>query len=170
MAVPPRVRFLERKTKAEQKKAASKSKVDQSPDDDGSEDDQPGMVSHEPAQVQAQQSYDFKASMLSIFYLHTPYLIISLPGLSDSDDDVLTLKRKDHALEAGVKEDESDAEDLTLKRGEKVGKKSVTKAALAKKILKKKIVANKKTVFDEEGTVFILCVSTLPAIFHCLNF
>lgn len=68
MAVPPRVRFLERKTKAEQKKAASKIKVDQSPDDYGSEDDQPGMVSHEPAQVQAQQSYDFKASMLPIFY------------------------------------------------------------------------------------------------------
>jgi hypothetical protein len=69
LAVPPRVRFLERKTKAEQKKGALKSKVDQSSDDEDSAVDLPSMVSQEPAQVQAQQSYDFEASMKPIICL-----------------------------------------------------------------------------------------------------
>jgi hypothetical protein len=62
-------------------------------------------------------------------------------------------------------ENEVDAEDLVLKRDEKSGKKSVTKAAVAKRIIKKKIVANKKTVFDEEGTVRIFS-QFLLTIFH----
>ena len=62
MAVPPRVRFLERKTKAEQKKGALKSKIDQSSDEEDSAIDPSSMVSQEPAQVQAQQSYDFENS------------------------------------------------------------------------------------------------------------
>jgi hypothetical protein len=52
---------LERKTKAEQKKGALKSKIDQSSDEEDSAIE-PGMVSQEPAQVQAQQSYDFENS------------------------------------------------------------------------------------------------------------
>jgi hypothetical protein len=78
------------------------------------------------------------------------------------------LKRKDHALEAGLIENEVNAEDLVLKRDEKAGKKSVTKAAVAKRIIKKKIVANKKTVFDEEGTVSFL-VQFLSAKFYDVN-
>lgn len=35
-------------------------------------------------------------------------------------------------------------------------KKSVTKVALAKKILKKKIIPNRKTTFDDEGQVRII--------------
>jgi ATP-dependent RNA helicase DDX10/DBP4 len=80
------------------------------------------------------------------------------------------MKRKDHALEAGSAENEDDTEDLALKREEKVGKKSVTKAAVAKRIIKKKIVANKKTVFDEEGTVCFLLQSSLLVKFHSLIF
>lgn len=72
LAVPPRVRFLERKTKAEQKKGAPKIKAGQSSGDEGSDIDQPGLVSHEPAQVQAQQSYDFEASMMPIFFSVNP--------------------------------------------------------------------------------------------------
>jgi hypothetical protein len=101
--------------------------------------------------------------------LHTLNLTgFFLSDASDSDDDVLTLKRKDHALEAGLVENEVNAEDLVLKRDEKAGKKSVTKAAVAKRIIKKKIVANKKTVFDEEGTVRFL-LQFLSAIFYYVN-
>lgn len=35
-------------------------------------------------------------------------------------------------------------------------KKPVTKVAVAKKILKKKIIPNKKTLFDDEGQVRII--------------
>lgn len=72
--------------------------------------------------------------------------------MSDEEDDgVLTLKRKDHKLEDA--ESEPEDEEVLETREDKAGKRIVTKAALAKRILKKKIVANKKTVFDEEGEV-----------------
>jgi len=151
LAVPPRVRFLERKKKADSVKAThSKNKDVDDSDDEDSADNQPSKMSQEPAQVQAQESYHFKASKkISALPLYAQLLHFIL-DLSDSDDDVLTLKRKDHALESGG-EDEDD--DDIVSREDKIGKKSVTKAALAKKILKKKIVANKKTVFNEEGEV-----------------
>jgi len=43
-------------------------------------------------------------------------------------------------------------------------KKFITKVALAKKILKKKIVPNKKTMFDDEGQVRILYYEFLHSI------
>lgn len=68
---------------------------------------------------------------------------------SESDDDILKLKRKDHAL-AG--DEESNDEDLEA--GEKKKKiKILTKEKVAKRILAKKLKANQKVVFDEEGNV-----------------
>lgn len=72
---------------------------------------------------------------------------------SESDDEIMTIKRKDHAIEA----EDSDApeEEAILyqpQSNKKLQAKPLTKASLAKKVLKKKIVANKKIQFDEEGT------------------
>ncbi|EZA61622.1 putative ATP-dependent RNA helicase DDX10 [Ooceraea biroi] len=72
--------------------------------------------------------------------------------VSDDDDDVLTIKRKN-----------IDIDDISVMENDKSGghdkkaskKKPVTRIALAKKILKKKIVANKKVVFDEDGQEII---------------
>lgn len=48
-------------------------------------------------------------------------------------------------------------------------KKFITKVALAKKILKKKIVPNKKTMFDDEGQVRILYYELLHIILYNVN-
>lgn len=63
--------------------------------------------------------------------------------VSDSDDDVVKIKRKDHDIDINI--------DVDTKASNKT--KIVTKAAQAKKILKKKIIPNTKVVFDEEGAV-----------------
>ena len=68
-------------------------------------------------------------------------------GSVDSDDDIIKLKRKDHALDL----DESDNVTLEKKKKNKI----ITKEKAAKKIIRKKIVANKITTFDEEGNVSI---------------
>ena len=67
---------------------------------------------------------------------------------SDSDEDILTIKRKDHAL---VGEEESD--DQPEVDGKKKKNKILTKEKVAKRILAKKLKANQKVVFDEEGNV-----------------
>lgn len=64
---------------------------------------------------------------------------------SDEDAGLMTIKRKDHEIEDSG--DDLPLEDIKEARKEKL----VTKAALAKKIIKKKIVPNKKIQYDEEG-------------------
>lgn len=64
---------------------------------------------------------------------------------SDEDAGLMTIKRRDHEIEES--EDETPLEDIKEARKTK----RVTKAALAKKIIKKKIVANKKIQYDEDG-------------------
>ena len=66
---------------------------------------------------------------------------------SDEEQDLLTVKRKDHTIE----ENEVDPlEDQILETDPKVGR-IITKASIAKKILKKNIQANQKISFDEAG-------------------
>ncbi|XP_057342176.1 probable ATP-dependent RNA helicase DDX10 isoform X2 [Microplitis mediator] len=72
---------------------------------------------------------------------------------SDNDDDFLTIKKKNVQIEDGdpdeFAEDFNDTPiDIHIKSKKK---KVITKAAAAKKILHKKIIPNKKTIFDEEG-------------------
>lgn len=70
--------------------------------------------------------------------------------IDDSDDDdILTIKRKN-----------IDIVDIPItEKDNKVSnkKKLITKVALAKKILRKNIIPNKKTTFDDEGQVSIVC-------------
>ena len=58
-----------------------------------------------------------------------------------------SVKRTNHELEQAEDGTEPDAEDLILENKVKI----VTKAALAKKVIKKNIQANQKIMFDEEG-------------------
>lgn len=62
---------------------------------------------------------------------------------------------------------------MTEKENEKTSnkKKVITKVALAKKILKKKIVPNKKTMFDDEGQVrIILCINITCNLYNLIQF
>lgn len=63
----------------------------------------------------------------------------------------MTIKRRD--IDIDISADEFKVNDV--KDGKEKILKPVTKAAVAKKMLKKKIVPNKKTNFDEDGEVFI---------------
>lgn len=68
---------------------------------------------------------------------------------SDSDDDSNTfmkIKRRDHEI---LEDQLPEVPPLELEKSR--NKKPLTKAALAKRVIKKKIMANKKVVFDEEG-------------------
>ncbi|XP_071875779.1 probable ATP-dependent RNA helicase DDX10 [Bombus fervidus] len=67
-------------------------------------------------------------------------------ALDDSDDDdILTVKRKNINLD-DIPIEINDKQDENVNK-----KKAVTKAAIAKKILRKKIVPNKKITFDDRG-------------------
>lgn len=66
---------------------------------------------------------------------------------SDEDAGLVKIKRKDHDIDDDPEEQGDSLEDLKVARKEK----RVTKAALAKKLMKKKIIPNKKIQFDEEG-------------------
>ena len=80
---------------------------------------------------------------------------ISFDNSSDEEDqDILTVKRKDHDIpEAIIKETDDFNEDIIPKPGDDKAKikEPLTKAAVAKKILKKGIKANQVVKFDEEG-------------------
>jgi len=68
----------------------------------------------------------------------------------DSDDEIFTVKRKDHTIDdQEVAAENVLTEDLSIKKKEKV----LTKAQIAKKVMKKKIQANSKVNFDEDGEV-----------------
>uniref|UniRef100_A0A1A9W959 ATP-dependent RNA helicase n=1 Tax=Glossina brevipalpis TaxID=37001 RepID=A0A1A9W959_9MUSC len=68
---------------------------------------------------------------------------------SESDEEeLLTLKRANHAIEDGISSSEDkDLPAPVLRKKEK----SLTKASLAKKALKKKIQINERLIFDDEG-------------------
>jgi len=131
LAVPPRVRFLEKQMKIKEAQK-SKKKVEVEEEtvavDDGSVD------------IEVKENVPVK----------TTSTITKFADSDDDDDDndILTVKRKDHTIATGGElGDVSDEdEDLNLKKI-----KVVTKAAVAKKILKKKIQANSRLQFDEEG-------------------
>merc|ERR1739838_20247 len=69
---------------------------------------------------------------------------------SEEDEDIFTVKRKDHTIDDQDGESEDVlTDDLRIKKSEKV----LTKAQMAKKLMKKNIQANTKMNFDEEGEV-----------------
>ena len=68
----------------------------------------------------------------------------------NSEDEMFSVKRVDHQIDAVLSSKEIDGDDSGSKKDDKV----ITKAQAAKKLLKKKI-GNTKIVFDEEGDVVL---------------
>lgn len=77
------------------------------------------------------------------------------------------MKRKDHTIQ--VTDDLDDNEELPIDISSKK-KKPLTKAAVAKKMIKKQIKPNQKTVFDETGEVLIVVTFCIYNIVMCLLF
>ncbi|XP_067011233.2 probable ATP-dependent RNA helicase DDX10 [Anabrus simplex] len=150
LAVPPRIRFLQKLQKNQQQNvknneikednnkdliAALKSRKENDSEELSSEEEEEESVTKSvPPEHKKQQQQKI--------------LNFGLTGSDSEEDDILQIKRKDHDLEGELEVPDSAP---GLEKMSKKKNKIVTKAAIAKKILKKKIVANKKTVFDEEG-------------------
>ena len=141
LAVPPRVRFLEKQIKIKAENQAKKQvpkteNLNLVGDKCSSETDSIDNMKLE--------SNEDKSSRLGIE-----------PDTSDEEeDDILTVKRKDHDIPETNSNEIDDSEEDVLPKVEKEKPKNkdpVTKAAVAKKILKKGIKANQVLKFDEEG-------------------
>eukprot|EP00088_Acartia_fossae_P000239 TRINITY_DN10087_c0_g1_i4.p1 TRINITY_DN10087_c0_g1~~TRINITY_DN10087_c0_g1_i4.p1 ORF type:complete len:828 (-),score=245.94 TRINITY_DN10087_c0_g1_i4:195-2648(-) len=137
LATTPRVRFLDRQRKLKENQSA---KVKAKSIDNNSENQQ-NFIPVDTAKVEAKKP-------------EAPKKITFATSSDDDDDesdndDILTVKRTnvhlEHAEEDGADIDEDDKKSGALK--------VVTKAQVAKKLLKKKIVPNSKVVFGEEGQV-----------------
>lgn len=154
LAIPPRIRFLQRlnartsgKTSKPAIPASSNKKTYFNTESDEEETDSKAEISD----FQKNESEDSGVSNDEDYSVNNKSSVpFQIPDEDDSDDDILQVKRKDHDIELP-----NDEEMELLSRGRNVKKKAVTKAAVAKKLLKKKIVPNKKIVFDEEGDVII---------------
>lgn len=136
LAIPPRIRFLK---KMEQKQQSSAKNImnDQSVENNDSdnikkqEDSNYSDDDDDNYKEQKEVTSDRNANKFTF---------------DDSDnDDILTIKRKNIDIDDIVVPDKDNEDEYSNK------KKVVTKAAVAKKILRKKIVPNKKTTFDDEG-------------------
>ncbi|XP_011689102.1 PREDICTED: probable ATP-dependent RNA helicase DDX10 [Wasmannia auropunctata] len=138
LAIPPRIRFLQRMQKkmSNNSNVKTEEKIDQisfksadnsEQEDSGNNSDKSDIPDNKNNEKRIVKEKNTAALQFD-----------------DSDDeDILTIKRKN-----------IDVDDIPMTENEDKTsnkKKSVTKVALAKKILRKKIVPNKKTVFDDEG-------------------
>ena len=130
LATTPRVRFLDRQNKL-------KSKVLR-------KDDKMGKVNQEKVQLSSEEVSGENHDIQEFGNFHR--------GETESGDeeDIFTVKRRDHKIDDAEEEEEA-LEFKPSDEGSKKNKQVVTKAQVAKKLLKKKIKANVKINFDEEG-------------------
>lgn len=139
LAIPPRIRFLQRM----QKKISNNVKIEKEIDQTTTNSTDNSEQEDSDNNSDKNEILDNKNNEKRIEENTTAL------QFDDSDDeDVLTIKRKN-----------IDIDDISIEENEDKGtsnkKKSITKVALAKKILRKKIVPNKKTMFDDEGQELI---------------
>ncbi|XP_018045317.1 PREDICTED: probable ATP-dependent RNA helicase DDX10 [Atta colombica] len=135
LAIPPRIRFLQRMqkkmsnndVKTEKEIETSTNSADNSDQEDSGNNSDKSDISNKSEKKITKEE---KTTVLQIN--------------NSDDEDILTIKRKN-----------IDIDDIPMTENEDKNtsnkKKFITKVALAKKILKKKIVPNKKTMFDDEG-------------------
>jgi len=135
LAAAPRVRFLEKQLKIAKSKEKTRDECDEELVKEEDESNIGAPV--ESVKVVKDEKTVEKTATITKF-----------GDDSDSDDeDILTVKRKDHVIANDDLDEEFGDEEKGM--GKKV--KVVTKASAAKKILKKKIQANTVVRFDEEG-------------------
>lgn len=133
LAIPPRIRFLQR---IEQKRQAS----------DKNSEKMKQFTSNDKINCNVdEQISDYKENKEEE-EIRSQTMSPNNFALDDSDDDdILTVKRKNINLD-DIPIEINDKQDENVNK-----KKAVTKAAIAKKILRKKIVPNKKITFDDRG-------------------
>ncbi|OXA50694.1 probable ATP-dependent RNA helicase DDX10 isoform X2 [Folsomia candida] len=162
LAVAPRVRFLQRKAVLENPKKKKGQQNDNQDDDDDdiklepkseSDVDVSDMEEEEKKEkvkkVKPEEKKNVAKNETGFKSSGAKTLDFSLPD-EDSDDDAEALFKSKKPAELGDDEDNADFELLqTNSNSSKSAKKPKSKAALAKKLLKKKIQTNKKLTFDD---------------------
>ncbi|XP_049937559.1 probable ATP-dependent RNA helicase DDX10 [Schistocerca serialis cubense] len=163
LAIPPRIRFLQKYQKAQRQKqlhvleASGRDRVvipSHSVDAPVEDDSVAASSEHDETDDSSSESdHDRNGAAGDMHW--------TLGGASDDNDDsdfggILHVKQRDHALQGDVvPDDENNFMDESSAMNKKKKAKALTKAAIAKKVLKKKIIANKKTVFDEDGQAVV---------------
>ncbi|XP_076236770.1 putative ATP-dependent RNA helicase DDX10 [Calliopsis andreniformis] len=133
LAIPPRIRFLQRMDQKRQSSNKNTENKEQAILNNMYTDANEEISSHSDDNDYRQNIQSQKTNTNDFAFDNS------------DDDDILTIKRKNIDID--------DIPDITSKEENPSSskQKAVTKAAVAKKILRKKIVPNKKTTFDEEG-------------------
>lgn len=143
LVVVPRIRFLARlqkhRQKNREKQLAQNGNLDASDDDSSDSDDDDDNNASTSNLVKAE-----KDEILN-------FNVQSSDDDEDDDNDFLTIKRKDHEIQFEQLPEVPPIEEVKSKS--KI--KALTKAALAKKIVKKKIMSNKKVQYDDDGGVIV---------------
>jgi len=135
LATTPRVRFLDRQNKLKSKVVRKDEKVVKT---EQGKAPPPTEAEEEDVGEQTQEDLEDQG-----------FGNLAKDG-DGEDEDIFTVKRQDHKID--VDEDSEIASELeTLVDGSKKSKQVLTKAQVAKKLLKKKIKANLKINFDEDG-------------------
>lgn len=125
LIVSPRIRFLQRQQKSAQKNT---------------------LVEEEEEEFSSKQNGRGEVAILNSSGPKSKETFDFAGGDSESDeDDLLYVKQQDHNLEINS-DDEENIEHVSNKQ-----KKALTKAAVAKKLLKKKILPNQRILFTETG-------------------
>lgn len=142
LVVVPRVRFLARLQKHRQKNRQKQLSQNGGNDNESETSDSDGDNDSNAHPSKAIKEENLNFSIMS-------------SGDDDDDDDddndFLTIKRKDHEVPTDQLPDVLPIEEVKSKT--KV--KTLTKAALAKRIVKKKIMSNKKVQYDDDGGVIV---------------
>ncbi|XP_055370940.1 probable ATP-dependent RNA helicase DDX10 [Condylostylus longicornis] len=89
---------------------------------------------------------------------------LELKNLIDTDsddDDLLKIKRKDHQISDA--EENDPIENIEELKKEKNKAKTVTKASIAKRMVRKKILPNKRVMYDDEGEQVIDPIKNLQS-------
>lgn len=149
LVVVPRIRFLQRMKKHQDKNRTKQLREKEG--NSGSDEDNCEIESDNDgneADEKKKSDDDDESAMPSTSKPTANFDMSSDDSDSDSDTNTfMRIKRRDHEIL-----EDSLPEVPSLESEKTRNKKPLTKAALAKRVIKKKIMANKKVVFDEEGT------------------
>lgn len=134
LAIPPRIRFLQRMNKA---RTTSNKEMN-------------SQISKQTTHLQFKDSDEDEDTSVDVKppTLSAPFHVTDD---SDSDDGILKVKRQDHDIDLPSESELQLNDDIRSQKK----KKLLTKAAIAKKLMKKKIKPNKKVLFDEDGNVIV---------------
>lgn len=160
LVVSPRIRFLQRLRKNQEKNTKKqRNEIDEnvsdqdSDEEDDADEDWQNIGVDDGDDADDDDELNNKKQIVGKSTSKSGDVDFNAALSSDDDDDedgnnsFMRIKRRDHKISEENFPEVPPLEEIKSKQNAKV----VTKAALAKKLIKKKIQSNKKVVFDEDG-------------------